>query len=127
MVMGQIITEQNSDPGSIIFRFYNITALLLLLLLLLLSLLSLLLSVPLLYHSMGQIIKFVVYCIYVCVCLWHTVAFFNQSSRNLTKTSGVRKGRTDWGRYPKMPSPILTQKQNSPPRAVIPSQILNAK
>jgi len=49
------------------------------------------LSVPLLYHSMGQIIKLV---FFVCVCMCVsvgtlTVAFFNRSSRNLVRTFGV--------------------------------------
>jgi len=53
------------------------------------------LSVPLLYHSMGQIIKsvfFVCVCMYVCMCVsvgTLTVAFFNRSSRNLVRTFGV--------------------------------------
>ena len=47
------------------------------------------LSVPLLYHSMGQIIKSVFVCL--CVCMYVsvgtlTVAFFNRSSRNLVRT-----------------------------------------
>ena len=68
---------------------------------------TLLLSVPLLYHSMGQIIKsvfFVCVCVYVCmyvsmyVCMYVcmcvsvgtlTVAFFNRSSRNLVRTFGI--------------------------------------
>ena len=67
------------------------------------------LSVPLLYHSMGQIIKSVFFvcvcmcvcmyvCMYVCVCVsvgTLTVAFFNRSSRNLVRTFGVWIGRTD--------------------------------
>ena len=66
------------------------------------------LSVPLLYHSMGQIIKsvFVCLCMYVCmyvcvyVCMYVsvgtlTVAFFNRFSRNLVRTFGFWIGRTD--------------------------------
>ena len=56
------------------------------------------LSVPLLYHSMGQINKSI---IVVCLCMYlsvdtPTVAFFNRSSRNLARTFDVRNVRTDF-------------------------------
>jgi len=74
-------------------------------------------STSLRYHSMRQIIK----SFFVCLCMYTyilsvdtpTVTFFNQTSRNLARAFGVRKGRTanlDWGRNLKMPSPILTPK-----------------
>jgi len=79
-----------------------------------------LLSVPLLYHSMGQIIKsvFVCLCMYVCmyVCICAsvgtlTVAFFYRSSRNLVRTFGSESEELiGSGRNPKMLSPILTPK-----------------
>ena len=71
-----------------------------------------LLSVPLLYHSMGQIIKsvFVCLCMYVCMYLWARIfqPIFTKFGKNLWGLN--RKNWLGWGRNQKMPSPILAPK-----------------
>jgi len=77
-----------------------------------------LIFVPLLYHSMGQIIKSVFVCLcmyvcmYVCVC-GHAYGrifqpIFTKFGKNLWGLN--RKNWLGWGRNPKMPSPILAPK-----------------
>jgi len=74
-----------------------------------------LLSVPLLYHSMGQIIKSVFcLCMYVCVCVCgHAYGrilppIFTKFGKNLWGLN--RKNWFGWGRNPTTPYPILAPK-----------------
>ena len=76
------------------------------------------LSVPLLYHSMGQIIKSVFFCLCMYVCMYVCICghdygriiqpIVTKLGKNLWGLN--RKNWLGWGRNPKMPSPILARK-----------------
>jgi len=70
------------------------------------------LSVPLLYHSMGQIIKSVCLSVYVCVCGHAYGRIFQPILTKFGKNFwGLnRKNWLGWAQNPKMPFPILTPK-----------------